>query len=816
MTGPTPRHPRELPADVLLRRYEAELPAFETTEQLGDVFGIIGQPRAAAAVAFGTGISRRGFNIFAFGLPGTGKRTFLQQYLESQARREPTPPDLCYVHNFDEPHKPKLLHVPHGRGAELHRDLAQLGEDLHVVIGAAFDSEEYQGRRQLIEDEFKERPEKRIAEIGEHARAAGLALLRTPGGLTFVPLKGEAVVSEEQFAALPEDERKRLEAEVERLQAEVQQTVRQMPRWNRERGERVRSLHREIASLAIEHPLTEIREKYRDLPEVQQHLDDLQRHTIEHAREIAGADAPAQAGPTEGLGGEPDHAAMRRLYHVNVLVDNAGLTGAPVVYEDNPTYDNLIGRIEHVAQFGALVTNHMLIKAGALHRANGGYLLLDMHRLLRNPFAWDTLKRALAARQIRIETPGQAFGLATTASLDPEPAPLDTQVILMGDPTLYYMVHTLDPDFLEHFKVAADFDETMEAEGEQIERYAHLLATLCRQESLRPLERAAVARVMEHSSRLVEDQTKLSARMAIVLDLLREADFWASEAEHTVVQLADVEHAITAQIARADRPRQRYLEAASRGLLLIDTDGARVGQVNGLVVASYGTFMFGHPTRITARVRIGEGEVLDIEREVELGGPIHSKGVLILGGFLGARYAPDRPLSLAATLVFEQSYGGVEGDSASAAELYALLSAIADLPLSQAVAVTGSVNQLGDIQAIGGVNEKIEGFFDTCQTRGLTGRQGVIIPQANARNLMLRRDVVEAVAAGRFHVFPIATVDEGLELLSGMSAGERTPDGSFPEGSFNAIVAGRLDELAELRRELGPPPPPLAPPHSSG
>ena len=809
MSARSPLHPQELPPDALVRHYDRELPPFETTDELEDVFGIVGQPRAAAAVAFGTGIRRQGFNIFAFGLPGTGKRSFLRQYLEALARQEPTPPDLCYLHNFDEPQNPKALTVPAGRSTELRRDLERLAEDLQSVVAAAFDADEYQRRRQVIEDEFKQRPEQRLVEIGDRARGAGLALLRTPTGLTFAPLKGEEVLTEEQFEHLPAEERTRLDAAVESLQAEVQQTLRQVPRWNRERRERQRALRRETAALAVEHPLSEVREKYRDLTDVQQHLDAVQRHVVEHAREMAGGEGP----PATRLeaAGRPDPAAMLRLYHVNVVVDNTGQSGAPVIYEDNPTYENLVGRIEHTAEFGALLTDHTLIKGGALHRANGGYLLLDMHRLLRNPYAWDALKRALAACQVRIEPPAEGSGFATTVSLEPEPVPLAVQVILMGDPSLYYLVHTLDPDFPEHFKVAADFDETMPAHGEQIRQYACLLATVCRQEKLRPLHRSAVARVMEHSGRLVEDQTKLSARIAIVMDLLREANHWASAAGHGVVQTEDAERAITAQIARADRPRQRYLEALERGTLLIDTDGARIGQVNGLVVASYGTFTFGHPTRITARVRIGEGEVLDIEREVELGGPIHSKGVLILGGFLGARFAPDRPLSLSATLVFEQSYGGVEGDSASAAELFALLSAIADVPLSQAVAVTGSINQHGDVQAIGGVNEKIEGFFDACGVRGLTGRQGVVIPQANARNLMLRHDVIEAVAAGRFHVFPIVTVDEGLEILTGLPVGARDADGSYPDGSVNAAVARRLVELAELRRELGVPPAPSHP-----
>ncbi len=801
MPNTTSARLRELRPAELVRRYDDELDAFETTDDLADVFGIVGQPRAAAAVEFGTGIGRPGFNIFALGAPGTGKRSFLREYLESLARNRPAPPDLCYVHNFDEPHRPQLLALPSGVGANLRRDLDRLGEDLRTAIAAAFESDEYHRRRQGIEDEFKERPEQQLQQIDERAKATGLALLRTPSGLTFAPVRGGEVLSEEQFRDLPEDERQRLEAEVERLQAEVEQTVRQIPRWNRERRDRVQSLNREVTSLALEHPLAEVREKYRELPAVLRHLDAVRQHAVEHARELAGLEPGGTSQLAEALG-RPDPGTALRLYRANLLVDNTGRQGAPVVYEDNPTYDNLIGRIEHAAQFGALVTDYTLIKPGALHRANGGYLLLDMHRLLRSPHAWDGLKRALAARQIRIEPLGQALGLVSAQSLEPEPVELSVQVILMGDPALYYLLYTLDPDFPEHFKVAADFDETMAAGDDRLEQYARLLATLCRQEGLRPLHRTAVARLMRHSSRLVGDQQKLSAQIAIVVDLMREADYWAGRASHAAIQVEDVERGIDTQIRRADRPRQRYLEAIERGTVLLDTDGARVGQVNGLAVASYGTFTFGHPSRITARVRIGEGSVLDIEREVELGGPIHSKGVLILGGLVGARYAPDRPLSLSATLVFEQSYGMVDGDSASAAELFALVSAIADVPLSQALAVTGSINQHGDVQPIGGVNEKIEGYFDACRVRGLTGRQGVIIPQANVTHLMLRQDVIDAVASGHFHIYPIGTVDDGLELLTALPAGARGLDGRYPAESVNGRVVARLRALADLRREF--------------
>lgn len=793
----------EVSGSALRRRFDDELAGFETTDELEDIFGIVGQPRAASAVAFGVDMTRPGFNVFAFGEPGTGKRSFLRQFLETRAADRPTPPDLCYVHNFEDPRRPLLVRLPAGQGSGLRRDIERVTDEMRTGIAAGFESENYQRRRHLIDDEFKRRPEEQLQAIADRARGQGIALVRTETGLTFATLRGDEMLSEEQFAALPEAERKRLEAIVERLDEEVQQTVRQIPRWSRERRERLRELNREVASAAVGPPIDELLAKYQEHPDVRRHLEAIRHHAVEHARVLAGADTPSLPQlPTEtGRSGSD----LVRRYRVSVLVDHAGSSGAPVVYEDNPTYDTLIGRIEYSTEFGALTTDHTLIQAGALLRASGGYLLLDMNRLLRTPHAWDALKRALSNREVRIEPLAQVLGLASAVSLEPEPAPLQVQIVLMGDAHLYALVHALDPDFLEHFKVAADFAETMPARGEYPVLYARLLATLGRQERIRPLRRPAVARVLEHSSRLAEDQEKLSARIAVVMDLLREADYCAGRAEHTTIERDDVEHAIAQRIRRADRPRERYLEAVARGTLLIDTDGARVGQVNGLAVSSYGAFAFGHPSRITARIRLGEGDLVNIEREVDLSGPIHSKGVLILAGLLGARYATEQPLSFAATLAFEQSYGPVDGDSASAAELFALLSAIGQVPLRQDLAVTGSINQHGDVQPIGGVNEKVEGFFDVCAARDLTGRQGVIIPRSNVPHLMLRQDVVDAVEAGTFHVHAIATVDEGIELLTGMAAGTAGPEARYPDDSFHGRVASALAGLAERRRAFSRP-----------
>lgn len=795
---------RALDPESLCRRCDPDRFSFQTTDELEDLQEIVGQPRAVAAMRFGINMGRDGYNVYALGPTGTGKHTLARRFVEEKAASEPVPMDVCYVYNFEAPHRPRALRLPPGTAVQLRDDMRRLVEDVRTTLMSAFESDEFRTRRQVIEEEFRERQERAFGELRERARERGLALLRTPVGLVFAPLRADGeVMPPEEFQKLPQEEQKRLEAEIEQLQNELQKIIMEIPRWEREMNRRIRELGREFTNFAVRDLMDEMRQKYASLPDVVSYLDAVQADIVENVRSFLRPDGGA---PQDGAA-EPMavHAWLEtpfiRRYRVNVLVDHSQSQGAPVVYEDNPTYLNLVGRIEHMAQMGALVTDFTLIKPGALHRANGGYLILDVRKVLSEPYAWEGLKRALQSRRITIESPGQLAGLVTTISLEPEPIPLDVKVILLGDRLLYYLLQEYDPDFSELFKVAADFEEEVDRTEETELLYARLIATMARREGLRPFDRTGVARVIDHCARMAEDAEKLSTRMREVVDLLREADYWAGEAGKAVVDGEAVEQAIAAQIYRSDRLRERLQEEILRDTIFIDTDGAKVGQVNGLSVIDLGGFRFGRPSRITARVRLGRGEVIDIEREVEMGGPIHSKGVLILSSFLGARYAAERPLSLSASLVFEQSYSGVEGDSASSAELYALLSAIAEVPIKQSLAVTGSVNQHGQIQAIGGVNEKIEGFFDICKARGLTGEQGVIIPAANVKHLMLRRDVVEAVREGKFHIYAVETVDEGIELLTGLPAGERDEEGLYPEGSINALVEARLEELARRRQE---------------
>ena len=780
----------------LCPRCDPEQFSFQTTDQLADLTEMIGQARAVEAVQFGVGIRREGYNLYVLGPAGVGKQTLVRQFLDQSAAAEPQPSDWCYVNNFEQPHKPIALQLPSGRGAILLEDMRQLVEELRAAIPAVFESEEYRTRAEQIEAEFTERQEKAFAEVGKDAAAQGIALLHTPSGFSFAPMRDKEVISPDQYAELPAEEQNRIEALIDRLQERLEKIIREVRKWQRERRARIKELNREITLAAVGHLTEELKERYGEFAAVLNYLDAFQHNVLESIDDFR---KPPEA-QTNILGLPAGEASAFRRYQVNLLVGDGAPQGAPVVFENHPSYQNLLGRVEHISQLGTLVTDFTLIKPGALHRANGGYLLLDAYKLLTQPFAWEGLKRALSTRQIRIESLGQMYSLVSTVSLEPEPIPLDVKVVLFGERPIYYLLYAYDPDFAELFKVAVDFEEEMPRNPANDLLHARLIGTMARREGMLSLNRAAVARIIEHGSRMVGDSEKLSTHMQAMLDLLREADYWARNDGNAVIAVDHVQHAIDAQLRRAGRLRERMQESILRNIVLIDSDGAKVGQVNGLSVFLLGDIAFAQPTRITANTRLGDGDVIDIQREVELGGAIHSKGVLILSSFLATRFSSSRPHCLSASLTFEQTYGEVEGDSASLAELCALLSSLADVPIKQSLAVTGSVNQHGQVQPIGAVNEKIEGFFDICQARGLTGEQGVLIPTANVKHLMLRRDVVEAAAAGKFYVYPVETIDQAIEILTGVAAGEPDVQGSAPEGSINALVATRLAELSIIRQ----------------
>src|SRR5512146_2502064 len=790
MNLPLPLQPQQLyhPCDC-------EQFGFRTTADLEDLTEIIGQMRAMDAIRFGTGIHHDGYNLFVLGPSGIGKNSVVRQFLEEKAKGEHKPDDWCYVNNFAQPHKPHVLRLPSGRGEELRQRMEQLVDYLRSAIPALFEGDEYRAKAGAIQEEFSKRQEQAFNELGEDAGKQQIALLRTPEGFAFAPLREGEVIPPDEYEKLPDEEKKRVETAIAELQARLEKIMRQIPQWRKERHERIKQLDRETTLSVVAHLVDELKAAYSDLPEVLKYLDLVQQDMVDNADDFRKQEESATFGGMMMVARQSFHR-----YQVNALVTNGKKAGAPIVSEDSPTYSNLIGRVEHIAQMGALVTDFTLIKPGALHKANGGYLLLDVRKVLVQPFAWEGLKRALQSREIRIESLGQMYSLVSTVSLEPEPIPLDTKVVLFGDRLFYYLLQQYDPEFVELFKVAADFEERIERNADAHLLYARLIATQTRKEKLLPFDRGAVARVIEHSARLVEDAERLSTHMRSIVDLLREADYWAREAGRSIAETADVQSAIDAQIRRQDRLRDRLHEAILRDTLVIDTQGAVTGQINGLSVISLGEFAFAQPTRITATTRLGEGDLVNIEREVKLSGAIHSKGVLILSSFLAARYAKNQPLAFSASLVFEQSYGMVDGDSAWMAELCGLLSDLANVPIKQSLAITGSVNQLGHAQAIGGVNEKIEGFFDICKARGLTGEQGVLIPAANIKHLMLRHDVVAAAEAGKFNIYAVENVDQAVSLLTGLPAGEANAKGEYPEGSVNRKVAARLKELTEIRK----------------
>lgn len=774
--------------------------SFQTTRELECLGGILGQSRALDAMRFGADMAHDGYNIFVLGPTGVGKHSMARQFLEAKAHSEPPPIDWCYVNNFDQPHKPLAIRLPAGYGAELKQQMSRLLDYLRGALPAAFESDDYRAKSNAILEEFSSRQDQAFKALGDEALQHQIVLLRTAHGFAFAPTRNQEVVPADEFAKLPEEERERIGKAMAQLQVQLEQLLSRIPRWWKERSERLKQLNQDTALLTVGHVIDEVRKHFAELPAIQSYLDSVQQDMVQHADDFLKSEEGANASAVQITMGDIFHR-----YKINVLVGNGEHAGAPIICEDSPSYGNLLGRVEHVAQLGALVTDFTLIKPGALHRANGGYLMLDSHKLLTQPFAWEGLKRALQSHEIRIESLGQMFSLVSTVSLEPEPIPLKVKIVLFGERLLFYLLQQYDPDFSELFKVAADFEERIDRSAENHLLYARLIATLVAKQDLLPFDRSAVARVIDRSARLVGDAERLSIHMRSVTDLLQEADYWARQGASEAVSASHVQQAIDTQIHRADRLRDQLYESIQRGTLLIDTQGAVIGQVNALAAIDLGHFAFAQPTRITATSRLGDGEMINIEREVKLSGAIHSKGVLILSSFLATRYARNQPLALAASLVFEQSYGAVDGDSASMAELCVLLSDLAQVPILQSLAITGSVNQLGQAQAIGAVNEKIEGFFDVCRARGLTGQQGVLIPGANVKHLMLRHDVVAAAEAGQFHIHAVDDVDQAIALLTGVAAGETDSTGQYPVGSINQRVMARVAELNQLRKAFGSP-----------
>jgi len=810
----------QISPDEACHRCDPDTFSFETTTEIQELTRFIGQDRALEALDFGIGMRQHGFNLFVIGPEGSGRHSVVQSFLHDKAGREPAASDWCYVHNFRQPHKPLALELPPGLGMIFKGQMYELIDTLKTTIPAIFEGNDYRARRKVITDLLTQKIESLYHEIENQARTEHIALMRSEQGFSFSPTddKGEPL-SVDEFNKLDDATKQKIEETIEKLQLMLQESGHQISIWKRETEEERRKLKKETAKQAVSHRIASLKERHQDHEKILHYLDNVEEVITEEVDDFLVDDQAEQQHPLLLAIGAGRSQSFDQ-YDVNVLISHQNNHGAPVIYEDLPTYQNLHGRIEHQARMGMLSTNFTLIKPGSLHQANNGYLIVDARRLLMQPFAYEGLKRTLRARKIHIEPVERLLGLMSTVTLEPEPVDLNIKVVLIGEPMIYYLLNAYDPEFISLFKVQADFETDMERTPESQELYATLIARLARDRGALPLHRTAVARLIEQAAREAGDREKLSLCIREFADLMQEADYLARKENKSTIDNTDVEKAIAASKRRGGRIRDRIFEAMDHEIRHIMTHGAEIGQINGLSYLMLGRDSFGCPTRITALTRPGKGKIIDIEREVELGGPIHSKGVMILSSFLGSRYARAIPLSLEASLVFEQSYGGVEGDSASCAEICALLSSLADAPIRQNLAITGSVSQKGEVQAIGGVNEKIEGFFDLCEKRGLTGDQGVIIPASNVRHLMLKKEVAAAMEQGKFSVTAVNTVDEAIELLTGMAAGERDEEGNYPADSINGRVEITLvafainlqgfnieeEEEEENGKRLPPPP----------
>ena len=766
------------------------------TDDLEPLIEIIGQDRAVKALQFGLDIKEEGFNLYVAGMPGTGKKTAIVTFLEQRAKEMPVPPDWCYVYNFEDRQKPNALQLPAGMGAQFVTDIARFVDEMKKALSAAFESDDYASRREETVKGFEERKQELMGELNKKAQDAGFVIQRSQIGMVIIPVINGQLINEQQFGILPQSIRDEIQNKRKALSDEMGTAFRQFRDIDRETEAEVEKFNKEVASFAMDTLLDSLNDKYGEVIECKQYLGAVRNDILDNLSAILGAQKPPENPLAAMMGGGRDDPTVR--YKVNLVVDNSKLEGAPVIMELNPGHDRLFGTTEKEARFGTLVTDYTMIRSGSAHMANGGYLVLPIEELARSPGSYEALKRTILNKKLEIEELAARMGYVSTRSLRPEPIPFDCKVIIVGEGRYYYMLYQGDPEFKKIFKVKAEFDTTMARTRENVEQYAQFMCTLVNKEGLKHLNGEGIASIVEYSSRLAADQDKLSTQFARVSDLIREANYYAMSNGSDYITKDHVRQAIEAKVYRSNLIEEKMGEMIERGSILVDTEGAKVGQLNGLAVMGMGDHMFGKPSRITASIGLGKSGIIDIEKQADMGGPTHTKGVHILSGFLTDRYAKKHPLSLTARLVFEQSYSGVDGDSASSTETYAMMSALSGVPIKQNFAVTGSVNQRGQVQAIGGVNHKIEGFFDLCKFRGLTGDHGVMIPESNVKNLMLREDVVEAIKEGKFHIYSVGTIDEGIEVLTGVEAGEPDAEGNYPEGSVNQLVQSRLDEMAAI------------------
>jgi len=790
---------RELAPEELSNKIDCGLFEFETTADLDPLNGIIGQSRAAAAMEFGLAIKRPGYNIYVSGITGTGRSSYTRSIVSRIAANESIPNDWCYVYNFKNPDKPKCINLPAGMGYKLQKDMKRLLKDLKIKVPQAFEGEEYEKQKGQIIQEYQAKSSEYMESFNVFAREQGFVIRKSEHGLMTIPLRDGKPMDDKDYIEMPPEERKKIEDNSFMVQGKLMETLKRMKEIEKAARDKIDQLETKIALLAVEQPIMELKEKYDKYKNIIEYLQAVQRdiiHNVEDFRNL-------EVGKAETLDlveriREKDFTIK---YQVNLAVDNRDTKGAPVILESNPKYDNLLGKIEYESNMGVVTTDFTKIKAGSLHQANGGYIIINMSDLMRNPESWEGIKRSIKTGNITIENIFSMSGIVS-GGIKPEPIPLNVKIILIGSSYVYQILYTHDEDFRKLFKIKADFDTDMSSDKGNCLKYASFIRSHCEENGLMHFDRSAVAAVIEYSRRLAEHKYKLSTRFNDIIEVLYEADAWARIAGEQKVTGSSVKRAIEQKWYRSSRIEEKMQELIDTGVVLISTEEKVVGQVNGLSVMNFGDYTFGKPSRITATAYAGEKGIVNIEREVEMSGSIHDKGVLILTGYLGDKFAQDFPLTISASICFEQLYDGVEGDSASSTELYALLSSLSELPVKQYIAVTGSVNQKGEVQPIGGVNEKIEGFFQTCKTRGLKGNEGVMIPWQNVDNLMLKDEVIEAVREGMFHIYPVKSIDEGIEILTDVPAGTRDESGNYPENTVFHLVQKKIEKFAKIAEEF--------------
>jgi predicted ATP-dependent protease len=793
----------QLPPEMLRWTCDPSVFHFSTTAEIPPLKGIVEQERPTRAIRFGLGITSPGYNIYVSGLTGTGKTTVIKTFLEDIARTMPRSDDWFYVYGFRDANCPTILNLPAGRSKILKREMEELVRHLKAEIPKAFESKEYEESVNSLMHEAQGIQEVLLSQLSEKARSEGFEVEITKMGVSLIPMMEKKPISSEQYEALDAEAKKQIEVRRSKLDSDIQSFLRQVRELSKESQEKLGDLHRRVGLYVVGSRIEGIREQHAEFPAVISYLQDVQEHVLSNLEDFTvDSSKPNSAGSSQ-IRLEPQ-ADPYAKYEIHIVVDNTDLQGAPVVIETNPTCYNLFGRVERRAQFGTLSADFTLIHVGSYANANGGFLVLNAHDVLMNPGAWETLKRTIKNREVRIEDQAEQFGIVPVAGMRPSPIPVNVKVIMIGSPLMYHELYSLDEDFRKIFKVKADFDTEMARDAQAFDNYASFISSRCHEESLLHFEPSGVAQVIEYGAWLVDNQQKLSARFSDVADIVREASYWARSSGQKAVSAEHVQRAVDEKCYRSNLVEEHIRNLITEGTILLDIEGTAVGQVNGLAVLDLGDIRFGRPSRITAKTYIGKSGVVDVERESKMSGKIYEKGVLILSGYLGAKYAQERPLSLAASLCFEQSYEGIDGDSASSTELYAILSSLSGIPIRQGIAVTGSVNQNGQIQPIGGVNQKVEGFFDLCRVKGFTGDQGVLIPIQNVKNLMLKKDLIEAVAAGQFHIYAIRNVDEGIEILTGVPAGDRNCDHSLQERTIHCLVEKRLKEFAEGLRNNAP------------